>query len=424
VSLCTPRPLEVVMPSLVLDTSSSKTISNIWGAGSSSSTAFNFNKFLGLANGGFGVYDSTSGLPAPYSISGGYNVGTTGLGFGVRGSASVRAGLNLSASGSLGSAALDLNDNITLSWTKTPTSVILTSSYAYKPSRLSVTGPNVTATIDGRLDTNFSARLNYSYLGNNAVWYNPFRSIWQSTGNLLPSWLNRSTPLFSKTFNTAGNASFGLPAGVGSADFLGINLNTASNSQIGMGVRSSVNDPLFSVSLDLGAFAGKLVGLPSGLTFDTSGSFGPLSYYARLTLATMYAIYNGNISQDLTATVDSVTGVKASLRMENGAVVPYTIGSTLELPLSTYDSNNDGKLDITGAFTKSGTLNNNTKLINTFQAGAYFLNASAGVSGLGSVGLGPLASVGPYNLFSAPATLFNNTWSDTLGASTRSFSLA
>jgi hypothetical protein len=413
------------MPSLVLDTSSSKTISNIWGAGSSSSTAFNFNKFLGLANGGFGVYDSTSGLPEPYRVSRDHKKRPFfGFGIGAGGSASVRAGLNLSASGSLGSAALDLNDNITLSWTKTPTSVILTSSYAYKPSSLSVTGPNVTATMDGRLDTNFSAYLNYIYPGNRAVWYNPFRSTWKSTGNLLPSWLNRSTPLFTKTFNTAGNASFGLPAGAGSADFLGINLNTVSNTQIGTGVRSSVNDPLFSVNLDLDALAGRLVGLPTGLTFGTSGSFGPMSYNVSLTLADIYAKYNGNISQDLTATVDSVTGVKASLTMENGAVVPYTIGSTLELPLSAYDSNNDGKLDITGAFTKSGTLNNNTELINTFQAGADFLKASAGVRYLGSVGFGPLASVGPYNLGSAPTTLFNNTWSDILGASTQSFSLA
>ena len=110
--------------------------------------------------------------------------------------------------------------------------------------------------------------------------------------------------------------------------------------------------------------------------------------------------------------------------MENGALVPYTIGSTLELPLSVYDSNKDGKLDITGTFTKSGSLNNNTKLVNTFQAGADFLKASASASFLGSVGFGPLASVGPYSLGVPSIPLVNNTWSDVLGSSTKAFSLA
>jgi hypothetical protein len=413
------------MPSLALNTSSSKTFNNIWGSGNPPSNAFSVNKFLGLANGGFNVYDSASGLPAPYTVSRDWKSGRVlGFGFGVGGSASVRAGLNVSVNGTSGSAALNLADNVNLSWTKTPTSIILTSNYTYTPSTLTVTSPSLTAAIDGRLDTNFSAYLNYIYPGNNAVWYNPLRSTWKSTGNILPSTFNRSTPLFSRTFSTASNASIGLPAGVGSVDFLGINLNTTANTQLANGVRSSVNDPLFSVNLDLDALAGKLVGLPNGLTFGRSGSFGPLSYNASFTLADIYTRYNGNISQDLTATVDSVTGVRANLRMENGAVVPYTIGSTLELPFSAYDSNRDGKLDITGTFTKSGTLNNNTKLINTLQAGADFLKGSAGVSLLGSVGFGPLVSAGPYNLFSSPITLINNTWSDILGSSTQAFSLA
>lgn len=413
------------MPSLTLNTSTTKTFSNIWGAGGPSSTSFNFNKFFGLASSGFGVYDSTAGLPAPYSTSGDYKSPTVlNFGIGAGGSASVRAGINLSASGSLGSAALNLNDNVNLSWTKTSTSLILTSNYIYTPSTLTVTGPNVTAAISGRLDTSFSAYLNYIYPGSDAVWWNPFRAKWNSTGNLLPSFLNRSTPLFTATFNSANSSSVSLPAGVGSADFLGINLNTASNTQISNGVRSSVNDPLFSLNLDLDALAGKLIGLPNGLTWSKSGSFGPLGYDLSLTLADIYAKYNGNISQDLTAKVDSITGVKANLKMENGAIVPYTIGSTLELPLSAYDSNKDGKLDITGIFTKSGTLNNTTKLINTFQAGADFIKAQASASLLGSVGFGPLASVGPYSFSSSPITLVNNTWSDVLGSSTQAFSLA
>ena len=274
------------MPALSLDTSTTKTFSNIWGPGGPSTTAFKLDKFFGLASSGFGVYDSAAGLPAPYSISKDYKSSTIlGFGIGAGGSANVRAGINLSASGSLGSAALNLKDNVNLSWTKTPTSIILSSKYIYTPSTLTVTGPNVTATIDGRLDTNLSAYLNYIYPGNDAVWYNPFRSKWMSTGNLLPSAFNRSTPLFSRTFNTASSASIPLPAGVGSADFLGVNLNTTSNTQLANGVRSSVNDPLFSINLDLDALAGKLVGLPNGLTFGKSGSFGPLNYNLSLTLA-------------------------------------------------------------------------------------------------------------------------------------------
>ena len=95
--------------------SSTTSIPGIWNTGFSA-TSFNYNRFFGLASGGFGVCDtgaSGTSLPNFYSIARDYKSPTfLGLGAGGGFSANLRAGVNLNVQGGLGSATLNLSDSI------------------------------------------------------------------------------------------------------------------------------------------------------------------------------------------------------------------------------------------------------------------------------------------------------------------------
>jgi hypothetical protein len=402
------------MPAISLNTSTSSTIPNIWSSGSSAS--LNYKRFLGYANSGWGIYDSTSGLPAQRSLSGEWKSGTV-LGFGVGGgyNASLRAGLQLSLQASAGSANLNLNDNITVSWTKDASNFYLSSNYNYNPSSLFVSGPSATATVEGRFDINGNVRL----LGKTPV--TSWSTVW-SRG------FSNSAPLFSRTFSSTGTASASFFGGLASVTYDGVNLSTTSsnNSQLVNGVRSYIKDPVLRASLDLDQAVGRFVGLPNGLTFGASVNFGIVRASASLTLADAALNYTGSVAQTIDAKVDRITG---TLNIE-GKQVPYTVGSQLTLPLSTYDANNDGKLDITGLFSKQGTVTNKTEVVNDLGARFQALLGSASgtfnyLFGSRSVGgsFGPVFDSGNFNLASAAFTAYSNSWAANLGTKSLGFTL-
>jgi hypothetical protein len=132
---------------LSLNTSSNSTISNIWG--SSSLSSFGFGRFVGLAKDGWKVYDSTSGLPAALKLADQKTFEAFGFGVGAKYNVSTRAGLNVDIRGTAGSAALNLKDQVNLSWTQDATNFHLSSAYNYQPSQLRVSGPNASNTIKG-----------------------------------------------------------------------------------------------------------------------------------------------------------------------------------------------------------------------------------------------------------------------------------
>lgn len=278
-----------------------------------------------------------------------------------------------------------------------------------------VSGPNASITLKGIGEINGKV---------DVIGKVPFGSY----SSLFSRSLINSNPLFSKTFGSTANASASFFNNAATLSYQGVNLDSTNNTQITNGVRSFVQDPVFQASIDLDRAIGSLIGFPNGLgiTLPTI-NLGIAKVSGSVNLADLLLNYTASIRQQITAQADKITGI---LKMENGSNLNYTVGQNLTLPKSVYDKNKDGKLDITGTFTKSGTISNVTDLVSTVGASLSALSGSIqakfNVPFLGerSVGgsIGPLYSTA-LNLPSSSINAFTNTWNAVLGTSTNSFSL-
>jgi hypothetical protein len=402
--------------------SSTTSISDIWNTGFST-TSFNYNRFFGLASGGFGVYDtgaSGTSLPNYYSIARDYKSPTfLGLGAGGGFSANLRAGVNLNVQGGLGSAALNLSDSIQYNWSRLGDNITLTSRYNYFPSSLIVNGPQLRLGVQGRADIDARAYLNYTYPS----------SGWKSVD--LARYTN-TNPFYQANFSTTQNASIGLFGGAASINYQGINLSTtrANNIQFGNGVISRVKDPILNLQLDVDNIIGKFLGLPSGLALSRTFSAGRFSLSGNLDIADIKANLNSSIAQDLSARVDSITGV---LRMENGSQIPYRVGDTLTFSASQYDTNRDGAVDVLTNFAKRGTLNNTTNLLLSGNVDTSFLSGNVRAKFNNpwpipdiskSWGFGPVFDPAPWTVAETSINVYNRSWGLDLGAVNHQIQLA
>ncbi len=391
------------MPSVVFNSSTSSSLPSIWDGGSGAS--LKYGSFLGYAKDGWDLYNSTSGLPGLRSFRNGvkFDIGLVGVGAGY--DVDLRTGINLDLQAATGSADLNLNDQIEFTWTQDAANFYLSSSYSkHNTSSLSVTGPEATLQVDGRFDISGSVYLRG-------------RSFWGSWSRRNIMTFSNGEPLFSRKFNSTDNLSLDV-FGLGKLSYSGISLNTtsANNIQLSDGVISRIVDPMINANLDLDAVAGRFLGLPTGLTLSAS-AFG---FGASLTLADAKMSYTGSINQTLQAKIDTITG---TLNVE-GKPLNYTVGSTITLPKTTYDSNNDGKLDISGSFFKQGKIINNTDLINSLSSRLTGLSGKLSAFGW-SRNLGPLFDSGPIAIASRAIDIFDNTWNANLGTtSSLGFTLA
>lgn len=372
--------------------------------GGNGANPISYSRFLGLANRGFAVYDSTDQLPGPYQLAGDYKSPEffdTAIGVGLAGS--IRSGINLDLTARAGSARLAVKDNISLSWTRRNGAITLSSDYSYKPSAMKVNGPKLSALIDGRTDTTLAAYLNYKP---------PSASDWKKTGNLLGSSYNYSIPFYSRGFSSESSSTLASFGSDSSLEFQGINLDSESSTQITRGVSSRVEDPLLRATLDLDQILASSLSLPTGLSYEISQELGPISVDTKLSLADLALSFQASIRQVIDAQVDNITGL---LRMENGTTIQHVVGTTTRIPIADYDANKDGRLDITATFAKQGFMTNKTDLVTSLSFDADFLTAklSAAVD-LGPLGkpqgsfdIGPLLDPAPWNLANKDFSIFN-----------------
>ena len=325
----------------------------------------------------------------------------------------MRTGINFDLIGTSGTAALDLKDQIQFNWTKDATNFYLSSQYLYQPSKLTAVGPNATVTVSGRADINGNVYI----LGDSP--FTDWKKLWSNN-------IAFNSPLFTKSFGSGSSQSVSLLGNIVSLDYQGINLDSSSSTNFGDGVRSNVLDPVFKASLDLDKAIGTFIGYPNGLNFGASINLGALKGSASLTLADLSLEYSASIAQQISAKVDSVTGI---LNLEGGKKLNYKVGDLATLPRAIYDVNNDGKLDITGVFTKMGTVANNTDIVTNARAVFEALKASIsaevkvfGFSKRFSANAGPLVKA-DWDLMTDTFNAYSNTWSANLGTSTQSFSL-
>jgi hypothetical protein len=392
---------------VTLSSSSNKNINDLWLT--NGSNPINYNKFIGLASDGFRVYDTGvngTNLPAYYPINRDFkSVVVLGFGNGVGLNANLRAGIDFKLKADLGSADLALNDSINWEWTKNANNIILSSSYEKSNSSLLVKGASLNVDLTGRGDIDANVSLLYK-LPSRAWNGQPIRSI------------KNTSPLFQESFNSKQPRSINLFNGAATINYSGLNLDTASNAQLANGVKSSANSALLGVTLDIDNLIGKYVGLPNGLNFSWSEKFGALSASASLDLLNITLGAKTSLAQEITAKLDVITG---SLILENGSSINYKVGDSIILPLSTYDQNNDGKLDLKFEYTKQGTLANKTDLVLNTSAGAALF--SGNVSGNATIklpfnlklsysksyGFGPLASA-DWPITSNTFNLFDKSW--------------
>ena len=337
----------------------------------------------------------------------------------------VRAGINLDLQATAGSANLNLNDTISFTWSQDATNFYLNSSYNYTPSSLLVNGPSATLTVDGRFDVNANVYLQgrTPFTGWSNIWSRSF---------------SNNSPIFSRSFSSTGSASVSLLGGTANLSYQGVNLSTtsANNSQLTRGVRSRIKDPVIGASLDLDRALGTFVRLPNGLTFEASANLGLLKASTSLTLADASLNYTGSVEQTLDAVIDRVTG---ALTIE-GKPFNYTVGTQATLPKATYDANGDNRLDISGIFTKQGTVTNRTDVVNDLTTRVTALSGSVSATAtvpnpvwynpfrtreatIFSAGVGPLYDSGNFNLASNSINAYNNSWTANLGTKTLGFAL-
>jgi hypothetical protein len=403
--------------SKTLSSSSKITINDLWRRGGLN--VINYNKFIGLASNGFGVYDTGvngTDLPSYYSKAGEFKSPTV-LGFGVGAgfSANLRAGVDIKLKASLGSADLALNDSIKWNWTKTGDNIMLSSVYLKRPSSLLVKGPSLNLDLAGRGDFNANAYLKSIY---------PFAPGWGDK-NVFSSQADYT--FFRQSFNSKQPQALNLFNGAALIDYSGLNLDTISNAQLAKGVRSSVQRPLLEAKLDIDNILGQVWGYPNFAVPTNLYIFG-LSASASLDLLDAELGLKTSLAQNITAQVDKITGL---LKLEDGSFINYKVGDSITLPLSKYDKNKNGKLGISFKYKKQGTLENKTDLLVEVDSSVkLFSGTVAGKADLGLVGtydksysFGPLASAS-WPITSNTYNLFDKSWAANLGTGSSQLVLA
>jgi hypothetical protein len=108
--------------------------------------------------------------------------------------------------------------------------------------------------------------------------------------------------------------------------------------------------------------------------------------------------------------------------MENGASIRYTVGNPITLPLSTYDANGDGQLDLNFNYTKKGTVANKTDFVFDTDAeikilgGRIYAKVDVPLFRDPEIDYGFAAFEDEWNLLSIPINVYQNSWTvDNLG---------
>jgi hypothetical protein len=113
--------------------------------------------------------------------------------------------------------------------------------------------------------------------------------------------------------------------------------------------------------------------------------------------------------------------------MENGASIGYTVGNPITLPLSTYDANGDGQLDLNFNYTKKGTVANKTDFVLDTDAEIKILGGRfyAKIDPVGGFDYGFAAFEDEWNLLSIPINVYQNSWTvDNLGTGSSQLTIA
>jgi hypothetical protein len=375
------------------------------------------SKFLGFADNGFDIYDTRNGLPSMFPVDIDFKSPTVaGYGAGVKAFGSLRAGVDVKLDVQLGTATLDLNDAIKWYWANDGNNIILSSAYDYGISSLVVRGPSLDLDMTGRAD--FDLDVDFQYKQPNQSW-----KIKDGFG------AENSTPLFERTIEFPDpdlELSMEFAEGQISVTVTPPDLDTDKNTQLTNGVKSSAESDLVSLRLDIDKVLEKTIPPPAKLKLSEELSFksGDFEAGAEVYILDAGISETAKLRQDITATVDLITGY---LLMENGASIGYTVGNPITLPLSTYDANGDGQLDLNFNYTKKGTVANKTDFVLDTDAEIKILGGRfyAKFDIVGGFDYGFAAFEDEWNLLSIPINVYQNSWTvDNLGTGSSQLTIA
>jgi hypothetical protein len=240
-----------------------------------------------------------------------------------------------------------------------------------------------------------------------------------------------STPLFERTLEFPDpdlELSMEFAKGQISITVTPPDLDTDKNTQLTNGVKSSAESDLVSLKLDIDTILEENIKLPPPakliLSEELSFNFGDFEAGVEAYILDAGISETAKLKQDITATVDLITGY---LLMENGASIGYTVGNPITLPLSTYDANGDGQLDLNFNYTKKGTVANKTDFVLDTDAEIKILGGRiyAKIDYLGGFDYGFAAFEDEWNLLSVPINVYQNSWTvDNLGTGSSQLTIA
>ena len=407
-----------------LDTSISKSIesnssiNNIWTSDGPGPITL-LSKFFGFADNGFNIYDTRNGLPSMFPVDIDFKLPTVlGYGAGVKASGSLRAGVEVKLDVQLGTAKLDLNDAIKWYWANDGNNIILNSAYDYGSSSLTVRSPSLDLYMAYRAD--FDLAVDFQYKKPNHTWKIEDGFV-----------AKNSTPLFERTIEFPDpdlELSLEFFEGQISYTLTPPDLDTDKNTQLTNGVKSSAESDLASLKLDIDKVLEEHI---SGLQLHEEMYVNGSGFEAGAEAYILDAgISQGSkLRQDITATVDLITGY---LLMENGASIGYTVGNPITLPLSTYDANGDGQLDLNFNYTKKGTVANKTDFVYSTDAELKILGGRIYAKAdfprpIPDIKFdrGFAAFEDEWNLLSIPINVYQNSWTvDNLGTGSSQLTIA
>ena len=183
------------------------------------------------------------------------------------------------------------------------------------------------------------------------------------------------------------------------------------------GIKSHAKSDLLGINLDIDSAIGRFVfGNPDFFSWEYNLYESQyVNVGVSLDFLDLGIEEKVSLSQDITTTVDPITGM---LTIDNGAPISYRIGEPITLPLSTFDVNNDGKLDLSFNYDKTATVKNKTDLLLDTVAHMSILDGSA-YAGIDmpwplkdygiEYGVGPLFEK-EYTVLSIPFNLYQDSW--------------
>jgi hypothetical protein len=323
----------------------------------------------------------------------------------------------------VGSATLDLNDAIKWYWAKDGNNIILNSAYDYGISSLRVSGPSLDLYMALRAD--FDLDVDFQYKIPNHTW---------RTKDVFVA--KNSTPLFELPIKLSDldlEYSMEIAKGQISITVTPPNLDTVKNTQLTNGVKSSAESDLVSLKLDIDTVLEENIKLPPPvfkLILSEELSFKDGDFEAGIEAYILDAAISetAKLRQEITAKVDLITG---NLIIDNGASIPYTVGNPITLPLSTYDANRDGQLDLNFNYKKIGTVANKTDFV--FDTDAEIKILGARIYGKihlplirdPEIDYGFAAFEDDWKLVSFPINVYQNSWKvDNLGTGSSQLTIA